>query len=106
MTLIRAKVSDRSVIGIQVEDYPDGKRRPEEKDVSGKAAPDKVVYDFRTVIPAIEDLAESVHSAFKKLSPKKGTVEIGLELAVESGALTAILVKGSGKANLKITLEW
>jgi hypothetical protein len=29
-----------------------------------------------------------------------------MELAIESGQLTAIIVKGSGKANLEITLEW
>jgi len=33
-------------------------------------------------------------------------VEFGLEVALESGQLTAVLVKGSAKANLKITLEW
>jgi hypothetical protein len=29
-----------------------------------------------------------------------------MELAVESGQLTAVIVKGSGKGNLEITLEW
>lgn len=33
-------------------------------------------------------------------------MEFGLEVALESGQLTAVLVKGSAKANLKITLEW
>ncbi len=38
--------------------------------------------------------------------PKKATVKFGMELAIESGQLTAVIVKGSGKANLEITLEW
>jgi hypothetical protein len=29
-----------------------------------------------------------------------------LELAIEAGQLTAAIVKGSGKGNLEITLEW
>jgi hypothetical protein len=31
---------------------------------------------------------------------------VGLGVGVEAGQLTALLVKGSGKANLKITLTW
>ena len=31
---------------------------------------------------------------------------LGIEVAVESGQLTALIVKGSGKANLEITMEW
>jgi Trypsin-co-occurring domain 1 len=33
-------------------------------------------------------------------------VKIGFEVAVESGQLTALIVKGSGKANLEISMEW
>lgn len=32
--------------------------------------------------------------------------DLRTELAIESGQLTAVIVKGSGKANLEITLEW
>jgi hypothetical protein len=32
--------------------------------------------------------------------------KIGIELAIESGQLTAVIVKGSGKVNLEIMLEW
>lgn len=46
--------------------------------------------------------------AIQKARPKKVTVTVkfGMELAIESGQLTAVIVKGSGKANLEITLEW
>ena len=30
----------------------------------------------------------------------------GVQVGIESGKLTALLVKGTGNANLKITLEW
>lgn len=42
----------------------------------------------------------------QKVKPKKASVKFGMEMALESGQLTALVVKGSGKANLEITLEW
>jgi hypothetical protein len=62
---------------------------------------------FKEVTDAIEGIAESVVTALQKVKkPKKANVEFGLEVALESGQLTALLVKGSGTANLKIMLEW
>ena len=61
---------------------------------------------FDAVTDAIEGIAQSVRKSFETIQPRKATVELGLELATESGQLTALLVKGSGKASLKITLEW
>lgn len=61
---------------------------------------------FNEVTHAIEGIAESVVSTLKKVKPKKASVEFGLEIALESGQLTALLVKGTGTSNLKITLEW
>jgi hypothetical protein len=55
---------------------------------------------------AIKGLAEVVHEALESVGPNKATVEFGLEVGVESGKLTALWVKGTGKANLKITLSW
>ena len=40
------------------------------------------------------------------MQPKKATVEFGVEVTVKSGKLTALIVEGEGKGNLKITLEW
>jgi hypothetical protein len=40
------------------------------------------------------------------VQPKKATVEFGVEVTVKSGKLTALIVEGEGKGNLKITLEW
>jgi hypothetical protein len=47
-----------------------------------------------------------VAAPLKKARPKKATVKFGMEMAIEAGQLTAVIVKGSGKANLEITLEW
>jgi hypothetical protein len=61
---------------------------------------------FEGVTDAIEGIAQSVVSTLEKVKPQKASVEFGLEVALESGQLTALLVKGSGTSNLKITLEW
>ena len=61
---------------------------------------------FQGVTDAIESIAASVHSAMQKAQPHKASVEFGLEIALEAGQLTALVVKGSGTANLKVTLEW
>ncbi len=61
---------------------------------------------FKEVTSAIEGIAESVVTTLQKVKPRKASVEFGLEVALEAGQLTALLVKGSGTSNLKITLEW
>ncbi|MGH2496284.1 MAG: CU044_2847 family protein [Ktedonobacteraceae bacterium] len=61
---------------------------------------------FKGVTDAIEGIAESMTSTLQKVKPQKASVEFGLEVVLEAGQLTALLVKGSGTSNLKITLEW
>jgi hypothetical protein len=61
---------------------------------------------FDEVTNTIEGIADSLNAALQKVKPKKASVEFGLEVAVESGKLTSLLVNGSGTATLKITLEW
>jgi hypothetical protein len=55
---------------------------------------------------AIEGVSALVRETIEKVAPDKASVEFGLEIGLESGQLTALWVKGSGKANLKITLSW
>ena len=61
---------------------------------------------FKGITDAIEGIAESITSTLQKVKPQKASVEFGLEIVLEAGQLTALLVKGSGTTNLKITLEW
>jgi len=61
---------------------------------------------FQPVADAIEGVIQMIAAPIQKVKPKKATVKFGMELAIESGQLAAIIVKGSGKANLEITIEW
>lgn len=61
---------------------------------------------FKPVADAIEGVMQMITVPIQKVKPKRASVKFGMELAIESGELTAIIVKGSGKANLEITLEW
>src|SRR5262245_18878087 len=61
---------------------------------------------FDCVIGAIEGIGAAVLAGLAKVKPTKACVELGLELGVEARQLTALLVKGTGKANLKVTLLW
>lgn len=63
-------------------------------------------HEFAGVMEAVEGIASGVAGTMAKLRPSEASVEFGLELGVESGNLTALLVKGSAKGNLKITLTW
>ncbi len=61
---------------------------------------------FTEVTDAIEGIAEAVVATLHKVKPRSASVEFGLEIALEAGHLTALLVKGTGTSNLKVTLEW
>lgn len=64
------------------------------------------VLKFETVNKIVGGIATGLKKTFDTVKPKKATVEFGLELGLESGQLTALLVDDSAKASLKITLEW
>jgi hypothetical protein len=78
---------------------------PRRRDVSAQEGiPEPLSIDI--VRNAIEGLGQVVQEALAAVKPDKASIEFGLEVGIESGKLTALWVKGSGKANLKITLTW
>lgn len=94
---VRAIIGDRII-------YVETTAVDDERDVS---ATDFHFSDFTDVLRQVtESIAESIGSGMRKVQPDKVSLEIGCEVSVESGRLTAMLVKGSAKANLKVTLEW
>lgn len=63
-------------------------------------------FNFDKVRDTIEGISEVVHAAITKVKPDTASVEFGVDVSVESGKLTGLLVKGTGGASLKITLSW
>lgn len=63
-------------------------------------------FDFAQVGLALEGIADAIKSSVARAAPDKVSVELGLEVAVKAGKLTALLVEGSGTASLNVTLEW
>lgn len=76
------------------------------EDYERKVAYKPQMLSFESVTETLQGIAEAVVSKLQRVKPNKATVELGLEIAIEQGQLTAILVKGAATAHLNITLEW
>lgn len=64
------------------------------------------ILSFENIGDVIEGIAAAVAAPLQKIQPTKASIKLGLEVAVESGHLTTLIVKGSSKANLELILEW
>lgn len=92
--IIPTQLADGSTLQVQAT------MRGGEEDVAFTLPP------FYPVINAIEGIASSVAATFLRVHAQKGSVTFGLSITVESGQIAAFLVKGTGNANLSVTLEW
>lgn len=61
---------------------------------------------FQHVTEALQEIVGNLKETLDKVKPDKASVKFGVDLAIEAGNLTTLIVKGSGKGNLEITLEW
>ena len=64
------------------------------------------IFSFDEIANTIGSIAKSISGVLQQVKPDKATIEFGIEVGVESGKLTALLVKGTTTANLKVSLEW
>ena len=94
--IVKADLGDGRVIQVEVTSAGDP-----ETDVGIRD-----VLSFKGVVDAIDGLTESLMEALRKAKPDKATMEFGVDIGVESGGLTALVVKGTGTATVKVTLEW
>jgi hypothetical protein len=62
--------------------------------------------DFDGVTKSLEGITNAIRTAVAKAAPSKVSVELGMELAVKSGALVGLIVDGESSGSLTITLEW
>lgn len=61
---------------------------------------------FEGVAKAITKISQFYASSIQEIRPTKATLKYGLAISVEQGSLMAALVRGTGTANLEVTLEW
>lgn len=54
----------------------------------------------------IGGIAGEIKQVLEVTAPKKVGIEFGIEISLESGQLTAMLVKGTGTTSFKVTVEW
>ncbi|MGB5594471.1 MAG: CU044_2847 family protein [Crocosphaera sp.] len=95
--IIPLKLSDGKTIKVEVTQIG-------EQPVSAET---RIFKNATNIIKSIaNDVADTLKEVNETVKPDKFTVTFGLEIAVESGELTAFIVKGTGKANLEITMEW
>ncbi len=64
------------------------------------------VKSFKTVTDSIQAIASAITTSLETVKPTKASVKYGLEIGIEQGSLVAAIVRGTGKANLEISLEW
>ena len=64
------------------------------------------LFSFDDVTETITVISRSLANTLSTVQPSKATVEFGVELQYQSGKLLTVIGQGSGKVNLKISLEW
>lgn len=64
------------------------------------------IFEFKAIKNQIVSISKALVEPLKEVAPSKITLEFGIDIGVESGELTSLLVKGTGNANIKISLEW
>lgn len=64
------------------------------------------LHDAESLSKSINGIVKLVTGPLKAVQPNKATVKLGLEIGIEQGSLVAAIVRGVGKTNLEITMEW
>ena len=62
--------------------------------------------NLERVAETIKAIADTLGTAVQNASPKKASVEFGLEVAVKGGKLVSLITEAGGTATLKVSLEW
>ena len=73
-----------------------------EEDVSALSK----VMPFDSVVESVAAVSQAMTDALRRARPNEAEITFGLDVAVESGQLTSLIVKGSGKATFSIRLLW
>jgi NTP-dependent ternary system trypsin peptidase co-occuring protein len=97
--------TERELAPVEVEDgrvvLVEVRRGTMEEDVSSLGR-----FGWDDIGDSIDAITRRMQTAIANARPRRASVEFGLDVGVESGKLTSMLVKGSGSATLTIKLEW
>ena len=63
-------------------------------------------FKFDEVAETLEGITDAIKTSLATVTPDRVSVELGIELALKAGKLTALIVEGGGKGALTVTLEW
>lgn len=55
---------------------------------------------------ALTKIAQVMAAPIKAVKPTKATIKYGIAVTIQDGSLMAAIVRGTGTANLEVTLEW
>lgn len=102
-TAVRLSRSDEIARSPEIEEHAKDTRTAEIARDDGALAGS---FHLEDICNSVSEVASAVMRSLKTLETKRTVLEFGVEIAAETGGLTALIVKGSGKANLKITAEW
>lgn len=71
----------------------------------GGGKPEEAAKTFKETIGSIKGVAEAAINTIKEIAdpPKEMTLELGLKLSGETGA---IIAKASAEGNIKVVLKW
>jgi hypothetical protein len=61
---------------------------------------------FEQITDLLGEVALHLGNTLRRARPSKASIELGLEYGLKNGQLVALIARGSGKANLKIAMEW
>jgi len=92
---IEAQLSDGSIIHIQATPLGGAERIADLGPIS-----------FTEVTDTVKHLSGAMLAILKEIKPRSGSLEFGVQVGVQSGKLTTLIVQGTATANLKITLNW
>lgn len=100
-------MEDRTMVEIIPAQLPNGAKVLVQATVAGgREAVVAGIPSFTDVTEALEGIAQSITEVWEKVKPSKASVEFGIQMGIESGKITAMFVKGTGSADLKVTMEW
>lgn len=100
-TFVPVRVDANTVIRIEATPLSDSALNQDDEYVKTVSLP-----SFEEVTNHLKGVAKAIIGVWEEVKPGKATVEFGMEIGIEAGTVTALLVQGSGHANFKVTLEW